>query len=113
MEYSLNHFLEEFQLDRRFAIDEVDLFRTRLLRRAKKYAIVDVEYFWENPEMLEKAKAECYAEFKAILYHYQELEEYELCQVVVDEEHHIDKLYMEIYLSKMDQMTNANMDEIF
>ena len=113
MDNNLTDFLEEFQLDRRFAIDEEDLFRTRLQRRIKRLAIVDVEYFWENEELLEKAKIECHIEMKAILYHFQDSEEYELCQVVVDEEPNIDKIYDEIYLSKMDQISNANINEVF
>ena len=110
---SIIAFLDEFNLDRKFAIDDVDLFRDRFLRRIKKLAILDVDYFWENTELLEKGRIECCIELKSMLYHFQELEEYELCQVLVEEEPKINKIYDEIYLSKMDQVKNINMDEIF
>ena len=56
MDYSLNYFLEEFNRDRVESDDKVRLFKTRLLRRIKRFAIVDVEYLWENSEVLNQAK---------------------------------------------------------
>jgi len=95
MENSLTNFLEEFKVDRQYAISQTDLFKIRLKRRIKKFAIVDIEYFCENPELLEKAKKECYLEMQSIIERFEVEEEYELCTVVKDVEPDIEGIYAE------------------
>ena len=104
MENSLTNFLEEFKQDRQYAINPADLFRIRLKRRIKKFAIVDVEYFCENRELLNKAIDECFAEMQTIIRWFEESEEYELCQVVKELEPTIKATYDETLRTHMESI---------
>ena len=111
MDCSLNFFLEEFNKDQIGSNNKVGLFKTRLLRRIKRFAIVDVEYLWENSEVLNQAKSDISSEMDTMLEILKGQEEYELCQIVKDSGPQVNKIYNTIYSDKMRQVKNARIDE--
>tara|TARA_R110001592_G_scaffold137216_4_gene354994 strand:- start:256 stop:582 length:327 start_codon:yes stop_codon:yes gene_type:complete len=82
MENNVEDFIEEYEVDRKYAIDHIDMFRDRIERRIIKLAIVDIEYFYENLELLDKAKMECYDEIDWLLSYMTNKEEYECCSIL-------------------------------
>ena len=111
MDYSLNYFLEEFNRDQAGSDDKVRLFKTRLLRRIKRFAIVDVEYFWENPKVLREATLEFSQELDSMMERFKQEEEYELCQVLKESAPKVIEIYNNIYSDKIKQVKNARVDE--
>ena len=84
MENNVEDFIEEYEGDKRYAIDYIDMFKNRIERRIVKLAIVDIEYYYENLELLDKAKLECYDEVDWLVNYMLDREEYECCQILRD-----------------------------
>ena len=108
MENNVEDFIEEYEQDKRMAIDHIEMFKTRVERRIKKLAIVDVEYYYENEELLDKAKLECYDEMDWLLNYMQDREEYECCAFLKDVKLNIEDVYSLIFKQKLIQVSDGN-----
>lgn len=104
MENRIEDFIEEYEQDRRYAIDHIEMFQSRIERRIKKLAIVDVEYYYENTELLDKAMLACYDEVDWLLEYMKEKEEYECCTILKDIKLTVQDVYDDIYKSKLRQV---------
>ena len=105
MENNVEDFIEEYEQDKRLAIDHIEMFKTRVERRIKKLAIVDVEYYYENEELLGKAKLECYDEIEWLMRYMQDKEEYECCAYLKEVKLSVEGVYNLIYKQKLIQTT--------
>jgi hypothetical protein len=105
MENNVEDFIEEYDQDKRLAIDHVEMFKTRIERRIKKLAIVDVEYYYENEELLGKAKLECYDEVEWLNDYMLKREEYECCAILKDIKLSVERVYNQILKDKIIQTT--------
>ena len=104
MENKLEDFIEEYEQDRRFAIDHIDMFKSRMERRIKKFAIVDVEYYYEDVELLGRAQLECYDEIDWLINYMKNQEEYECCQLLKDLKLTVQEVYDKIHKEKLKQV---------